>query len=162
MIIIEGVDNSGKSSLARYLASYLNCSIKESEGPPRDPAEFDARIRKYDAMKPNTIVVRHPIISESIYCLLRDGQDIIDPAHRQRLAEKKPLVIYCDPLDRGMADHVVKDHDSPEHLERLTDRYTTLLGAYRSWAYRSAHLIYRIGDDKNRVARMAFSLARGC
>ena len=151
VIIIEGMDNSGKSTLARCIAQRLNFAIQESEGPPRSREEINARIRRYAYMR-NVVFVRHPVISNAIYGAQRPEGDPIDPALRRKFySDPHNLFIYCDPLERGLDDHVVKDHDTPEHLALLEERRSILLKEYRSWAIRHAHFMYRIGDDMERV-----------
>src|SRR3546814_9756983 len=41
MIVIEGMDNSGKSTLAEAMASYMGLIVQESEGPPLDAREIN-------------------------------------------------------------------------------------------------------------------------
>lgn len=154
-IIIEGCDNSGKSTLARHVSQQLGMmNIQESEGPPQSREEINNRIRRYRTMS-DTIFVRHPVISEAMYSLTRDPVvDLIEPQLKEEFYNTPSTIVYCDPLDRGLAGHIIKPHDSDLHIERMTTKYVTLIGAYRAWAYRKAHLIYRIGDDMERVIAM--------
>lgn len=149
MIVIEGMDNSGKSTLARWIAdAFGDCAIQESEGPPRDGNEMNERVRRYAKFQ-RTLFVRHPCVSNPIYDMARPAdrrgaieQQLIDDFYADR-----PLLIYCDPLDRGLDTHEVKDHDTLEHLDQITRGYNTLVEGYRRWALRHAHMVYRIGDD---------------
>jgi hypothetical protein len=150
MIVIEGMDNSGKSTLAQALGEYMSMNVQESEGPPKSDDEINARVDGY-AMMPQTIFVRHPVISNSIYGKFREEGDPITPGRRILFYEAKPTLIYCDPLARGLIDHVEKDHDSPEHLEMVHQRYMQLLTEYRLWAAQYAHFVYRIGDDMDQL-----------
>jgi hypothetical protein len=148
LIVIEGMDNSGKSTLAEYLAPRLRLKIQESEGPPLSSEEINLRVEGYLSLK-DTLFVRHPCVSNPIYDLARP------PGHRgwirQSFIDKfyglKPTLIYCDPLRRGMDTHETKGHDTSVHLQQITSKYVTLLLAYQKWAIAHAHIIYRIGDD---------------
>ena len=160
MIIIEGHDNSGKSTLARVIKSHPDFSrygIQESEGPPVSPAEINERCERYMASVARgdkLIWVRHPVISNAIYGSFRPEGDVIRSDVRAAFHAMKPLLIYCDPMERGLGDHVVKDHDTEEHLALLQANSERILGAYRQWALKEAHVIYRIGDDVERIIRV--------
>ena len=157
MFIIEGHDNSGKSTLARKLQSELpGYSLQESEGPPRSAAEINERCIRYmervDAGE-KLIFVRHPVISNAVYGSFRPEGDVIREDVRFRFKARRPIVVYCDPLDRGLGDHVVKDHDTKEHLALLEANHQRILEAYRNWAIRNATFWYRIGDDVATIVR---------
>ena len=148
MIIIEGMDNSGKSTLAAAMADYMGLIVQESEGPPRSAEEINERVDRYAVMA-NRLFVRHPCISNPIYDQVRgDGTErMITPGRIMLFYEAKPIIIYCDAGTRGLGAHVLKEHDTPEHIEQITLNYKKLLYLYRQWAAEHAHFVYRIGDD---------------
>lgn len=151
-IIIEGMDCSGKSTLALKIAEQTWRQIQESEGPPRPGENINDRIRRYSEMQLHTMVyVRHPAISQPIYSGLAGNVQTVDPDVLAQfyadVAANKYILIYCDPAERGLEGHVIKEHDSPEHIAAVEDKYNALVGAYRQWAGRHAHLVWRIGDD---------------
>jgi hypothetical protein len=156
MIIIEGMDNSGKSTLARYVADRIGLTIQESEGPPQSTEEFYDRLDRYDTMPPTTLFVRHPLVSNPIYDSFREPQTrIAIPAILYRnLYNADHLFVYCDPLSRGMEGHQLKQRDTISHITGVHGMYAHLLALYREWAYKHAHIIYRIGDDMNRTLNM--------
>jgi hypothetical protein len=155
-IIIEGIDASGKSTLAKYLSIELGLTIQESEGPPKYRGELDERIVKYFKLMAagRTLFVRHPCVSQPIYGLLRVKSDAIDPAHITEFYGNDPFFIYCDPGKRGLSSHEVKPEEDPEHVAAVEEKYALLLVHYRMWAMERAHLVYRIGDDVFRVAKL--------
>ena len=155
MIIIEGMDNSGKSTLAAHIARRLGLRVQESEGPPRSAQEINERCLRYETLQ-NTLLVRHPAVSNAIYGHFRTEGDPISPDIRERFYAAGHLIIYCDPLDRDLNDgHVVKDHDTPEHLAMLNQQKRQITQLYRGWAVRHAHIVYRIGDDMDRIVDWA-------
>lgn len=151
MIVIEGPDNSGKSTLAKYIAERRGLTIQESEGPPKSDQEINDRVIRYARMT-GVIFVRHPVISNGIYGKLRPEGDPIFPGLRDEFyGEERNLFIYCDPLKRAFEGHVVKDHDTQEHLQLLERNASVILMEYRKWAIQHAHLLYRIGDSMEKV-----------
>jgi hypothetical protein len=155
MIVIEGMDNSGKSTLARVMGDYMGLIVQESEGPPRSEDEINARVDRYQDMH-ERLFVRHPVISNAIHGKFREEGNPITPGREMIFYEAKPILIYCDAGLRGLEGHVEKAHDSPEHLELVTSKYMELLREYRLWAAEYAHFIYRIGDDMDQLTSTVY------
>lgn len=149
-IIIEGMDNSGKSTLAVRLADYMGLIVRESEGPPRSDEEINERVDTYEKLE-GVLFVRHPVISNAIYGSVRPDGNPITPGREMLFYEQKHLFIYCDAGNRGLGAHVEKAHDTPQHLEDITNNYNKLLYLYRQWAAEHAHFVYRIGDDMDQL-----------
>lgn len=149
MIVIEGMDNSGKSTLAAELADYMGLIVQESEGPPLSDEEINERVDKYAAM-PNRLFVRHPVISNAIYGLFRPEGNPITPGRAMEFYDNKPILIYCD-AQRGYDGHKLKPHDTERHQKLLVENEADLLKQYRLWAAQHAHFVYRIGDDMQRL-----------
>lgn len=149
-IIIEGMDNSGKSTLAQIMAEYMDLIVQESEGPPIDEDEINDRVDRYERMT-DRLFVRHPVISNAIYGQVREEGDIISEGRRMLFYENKHTIIYCDAGTRGLGAHVQKAHDTEKHLEDITNNYNKLLYLYRQWAAEHANFVYRIGDDMDQL-----------
>lgn len=154
MIVIEGMDNTGKSTLAVEMASYLEMLIQESEGPPLSAEEINARVDKYEKMGETHLFVRHPCVSNAIYGQVREEGDPITDGRRLIFYEANPTIIYCDAGARGLGSHIRKEHDTDKHMADVENNYTKLLYLYRQWAAEHAHFIYRIGDDVDMLIRM--------
>ena len=150
MIVIEGMDNSGKSTLAQSMADYMELIIQESEGPPLSAEEINARVDRYERME-STLFVRHPVISNAIYGKFRPEGNPITPGRTMIFYESNPILIYCDAGDRGYDGHELKPHDTEAHQKLLLEREGDLLREYRLWAAQHAHFVYRIGDDMDRL-----------
>ena len=151
MIIVEGIDASGKSTLVDYLAKHLHMPVQRSEGPPKAPGEMNERLARYSHL-PQTIFDRHPVISQTIYSAMRHSDIGFQEEWLTWLYDEiKPTIIYCDPGGRGLAGHKRNVADTDEHLRQIEDNYQLLLDTYRRWALRNAHITYRIGDDMQRV-----------
>ena len=155
-IIVEGIDNSGKSTLATSIADALQLDVVEGEGPPKSVDEINSRVARYAELR-RVVFVRHPCVSNPIYDQARPLRTrcIIEPHHYANFYTAGHLFIYCDPLNRALDGHVVKDErDTPEHLRQVEDHYCSLLGLYRQWAIERAHVLYRIGDSVERVLKI--------
>jgi hypothetical protein len=150
MIVIEGMDNSGKSTLAAAMADYMDLLVQESEGPPLSDEEINARVDRYEHME-ERLFVRHPVISNAIYGKFRDEGNPITPGRTMIFYESNPILIYCDAGTRGYEGHELKPHDTERHQALLTNHQEDLLREYRLWAAQYAHFIYRIGDDMDRL-----------
>lgn len=147
MLIIEGMDNSGKSTLASALAEYIGLGIQESEGPPLSDDEINERVDRYERMGDSFIFDRHPVTSNSIYGQVRPEGDPITLGRQLLFWEARPIIIYADAGTRGLDAHVKKAHDTEKHLADIETNYNKLLDLYRVFAAERAHFMYRIGDN---------------
>lgn len=144
-IIIEGMDNTGKSTLANLLGSYLHLHVKESEGPPKSPSDLFDRVERYQLIR-DTIFVRHPCISHNIYNAVRSQSFELDVGN---FYEQDHVFIYCA---RGIGEHQAKPHEDPEFVSRVNEHASELLQLYDDWALEHANIIYRVGDPIKRIA----------
>lgn len=140
-IVIEGLDASGKSTLARYLSTTLCRPIVPSEGPEKFAGEIDERIKRYKFFE-NVIFDRHPCISQMIYSTFNDTT-IPNPDLVFDFYETRPVMIYCTTQHR--LTHRPKEHDSPEHLAMIEHNAQDLKRMYDQWAIDCAQFIYRPG-----------------
>lgn len=151
-IIIEGPDNSGKSTLASELSARTGLPVYRSEGKPKHKGEINERIRtKYAALGDNIILDRHPCISEPIYGTFRTTYDPVDPKLIQEFYASRPFIIYC--RGRDLTGHIVKDHDTPEHVEMVETHHFNICSIYDQWALQHANMVFRIGDPVGAIAR---------
>jgi thymidylate kinase len=148
-IVLEGVDATGKSTLAYKLSrTFPGFKVQLGLGPPKTLQEIEDRIERYLGMT-FTIFDRHPCVSQMIYDAIRGGFNMPGALLINRFYDSKPLLIYCDPKvssQSPLAKHRRGEFDTDEHIAAITKRYDDLLRMYRLWAVQNAHLIYRIGD----------------
>lgn len=158
MLVIEGMDNSGKSTLAEAMADYMELIVQESEGPPLSDDEINERVDRYQEME-GRLFVRHPVVSNAIYGMFRPEGNPITPGRAMIFYEARPTLIYCDAGTRGFEGHELKPHDTERHQQLLNENRDNLLREYRLWAAQHAHFIYRIGDDMDQlIATVYFHL----
>lgn len=158
-IVVEGIDNSGKSTLIDFLILKSNFPCQRGEGPPRSGEDMNDRIAKYAMTHQGRTFIydRHPVVSQPIYSKISDKVQAVAPHLNDEFYASKPIIIYCDPLDRGLGQHKPRtgagnEHiDTPEFLAGLKAKYDIMLGEYRLWAARHADLVYRIGDSEEEL-----------
>jgi len=148
-IVIEGTDNAGKSTLARNLQQLMgHIRIVSSEGPEKYPGEINERVLRYFEMSTEPILFdRHPAVSNQIYRQIKDGYTSVSPELLERFYGNKPFFIYCRPIAKPTLDgHVLRDHDTPDHMAAVASNLDKLVALYDAWACKHAHVIYRIGQ----------------
>lgn len=131
MVIVEGPDNSGKTTLARKLAADMELVYINNRQRPRGFKDLD-----YDAFHfcdvakvfP-TIFDRWGPISEPIYGrVIRDTQwplkEELVQVH-QYVAGLKPLVLYCRPSNKR-----ILDFGDTEQMEGVKTKAKQLIKAY--------------------------------
>lgn len=155
-IVLEGPDGSGKSTLAQYVMHELTKSYAmtwdtyQSPGPDKSEEQYTRRA-EYCLSRTQTVFDRHPVVSELIYGTARGKCFLTEPLST-KFYNQRPLIIYCAPI-HGTA-HTTKAHDTREHIDLITRRYDAICNMYRMWAQDYAQLMYRIGDDKERLLHM--------
>lgn len=128
MIIIEGPDNSGKSTLANDLSSQLRMPVLSSIRPPADATLWAKVYHGHDQLHPQRgIRDRLYAISEYVYGrVLRGGSEIGD-RHSEVMMDllSRPYpIIYCRP-----SLEFIKDNHRPqmpgvmENIERIVFEY---------------------------------------
>ena len=130
LVVLEGPDGSGKSSLAQKLlkGTGLPTLLVKRSGPPGDieTLEFQARwLKDQSEQGLNVIADRHPIISEGIYApVVRKvpcAYDLRDVAGA--LWEKGILFIYCRP------DYMTLMAVSTETIRSAMQSFCPVVGA---------------------------------
>lgn len=156
-IVVEGPDNSGKSTLVRYLATRLGLPVDKGKGPPRSAQEWAERFNDMPPETADVIFDRHTAVSEPIYGPLMRGESFAHayPHLIRQFYARRRLFVFCRPTEQTLRGHVA-DHerDTSEHLAQLVERHPMICVAYDVWALEHANIFYRIGDDMACVARL--------
>lgn len=105
MVIIEGMDNSGKSSLIdKLLPSYPFSVIHSRTYWDEDPDHWVKGIQEVmeAATRRDIFCDRFPVITESVYGPVLRGKNVLSdhpswPDLLQELARVQPVIIYCRP-----------------------------------------------------------------
>lgn len=156
IVVVEGPDNAGKSTLIEHLSRKLNIASVPGEGPAKSEGEINDRVERYLKLD-NVIFDRHPCVSQRIYNLFRSpGAPKVRSTLVDGFYDSDVLLIYCrGRVNVGMEGHKRReDVDTDGHMLMVNKNYTELCEIYDSWASRHAHINYRIGDGYGLVTRL--------
>jgi len=132
MIIIEGMDNSGKSTLAQYLAQEFDLPLMRS---PKNRTNIIVNTLELLVLNPHAIMDRFTIISEKIYGPILRGRTAFDNGfttwdmYFERLLKCHPMVFYCRPPATKVLDFGLRQQMTgvAEHSYELLIAYDTFM-----------------------------------
>jgi hypothetical protein len=157
-IILEGPDNAGKSTLAKFLRRAIQWPLKDREGKPPSRRSMIDKVERYLNID-GYIIDRHVVISQTIYGqALRD--DLPIPFDLVSAFYAQPnLIIYCRCIDQGLEGHQPTMHegglaDTVDHCVELERNYERLIQLYDEWAIRHAHIVYTRYDQMEWILSM--------
>ena len=164
MVVIEGSDGSGKSTLTNDLITQLSndglkVALKLTEGPEKYPAEILERIKRYDkeylsSPQHITIYDRHPVVSQNIYGPLVGYKTIISYSlTKSLLYNRRPYIIYCRDT-RFSLDNQVQEWDTMEFKTLIFKNQSKLKALYDIWALEYANMIYKISDPIGSITEL--------
>lgn len=161
-IVVEGPDNSGKSTLIRHLSASLDIPVVPGEGPGRSVEEINDRVKRYATIS-HSIFDRHPCVSQPIYNQFRQGPSI-DAELIDQFYHQDNLFIYCVGRDT-LEGQVIKDYDRSTdeagivHEDTVRQNHQAICASYSRWAEQHAHVTYRIDDGFAKVTAIVAALA---
>ena len=140
MLIIEGPDNSGKSTLVRNLAEDLHIPYQHSEGPwesRRDLLESLEDIDIKNSSDDYFIQDRYPLISELIYQpILRPDDVMVDIATQpersywKKIFKMEFLVVCIPPVER-----ILDEVSLSLQPKKIQDHIGNIYESYRNFVH---------------------------
>jgi len=144
VIIVEGCDNSGKTTLVNKLHRVNSGIVIRSLGPNTEDLTkaylakgiWVAKMAAYDGyLHLNVIFDRMPLISEEVYGRVLRGYSVFedDWTHwwESMVGQLNPFLIYCRP-NREVMHHTIKSRDQlegvAERLDKLINSYDRFMG----------------------------------
>jgi hypothetical protein len=141
MIILEGMDNSGKSTLATKFGLEVVHPGPAPKSYGEEQGFLDLQLR--DARLP-IVMDRVTCISSQVY----KGQ-LFDTRYmdylRRMVETPHCIIVYCRPPDRvvlNMDLHEVKPYDTAEHLAKIKVNASSFLRAYDKIMQLVPHMLY--------------------
>jgi hypothetical protein len=135
MLIVEGPDNAGKSTLIGQIKETFNIESIHAGGPPKNLRDIETR--RAAAFKNCLIGIvqdRNYLISDIVYgSVLRKSPCYNNFRLLLQMLQLKPLVIYCRPrLEQllEMKNHEVKAHETQEHVDSVVENQKTIVEHY--------------------------------
>lgn len=131
MIILEGPDLSGKSTIGKRIQSICELPIHHAGGPPQGVLEILQRVINTSQHR---ILDRHPCISEQVYGHIRGVMLMTDEFMDQILHEQQPTIIFCNPT----LEHLLEQQEYLKqkgwkdklHVELIKEKYVDVYDQY--------------------------------
>lgn len=126
-LIILGMDNSGKTTLANQLSKELQIPVINSPGPHLSKLEMEANIHDNMSESSDLILERFCFFEEMVYGKILRGEskftfknDVI-----KYIKDANPTLIYCRP-----SKSIIKNWKEREQMEGVIDNSDKLLSQY--------------------------------
>ena len=127
MIILEGCDNAGKSTLALQLAEDLKISHARSFRKPKSLQDILDHHRWLSECPAQVVTDRHPAISELIYGPIIRQNTFSNPTEARRVTSlQTTYLVYCRPPFHMM----VSTLGQRKQMDGVLDRFLALSKAY--------------------------------
>jgi hypothetical protein len=142
MIILEGADNSGKTTLANKFSGLPGYSA----GPaPKDEAsEIKCLIEQMNRADRPCVQDRLTCISQQIYAdRLFDTR--LGTFLMEMIKMSGVIIVYCRPPERVLMDfstHNVKSYDTEDHIKHIIDNQHRFIDRYDSLMSTIPHMLY--------------------
>lgn len=136
MLILEGPDNSGKSTLAAKLKRDLGVRVVHSIRPPQDWTHkmvYEHCLKQIAPQTESCILDRVTCISEAIYGPICRGESALGNYQTEALLDlwSRPYtVIYCRP-----DDDVILDNQGREQMPGVLENHKRIIEAYDRLMY---------------------------
>lgn len=136
MIILEGMDNTGKTTLGNFLSQKTNLELIHSPGAH----QIGEQVYKWmsdcfdrDIKGRSIIYDRFPLISEEVYGKVLRGGNLFESSPEGRfsytlLQDIDPLIIYCEPPSNR-----VNLWGQRDQMDGVKDNWELLLDSYREF-----------------------------
>lgn len=129
MIILEGPDNSGKSTLGVTLAKALETTTRHSIRPAPGSTPLQCLEHSARQLRPQRVILdRVFAISESIYGPICRGQSAMERHTREAILDlyQRPyLIIYCRPRSKTILDNKGRDQ-----MPGVLENHQKIIAAY--------------------------------
>lgn len=133
MIILEGPDGGGKTTLASSISEMTAWPVIGSEGPTHSLDDFYGRLDRYALRGSQVIYDRHPIISEQVYGQAYGRQYRVPEIAKQWLQLQQPLIIYCTSPSGELGDQGNLAIDTEEYVAKLRAHHNIIKQLYESY-----------------------------
>lgn len=130
MIIVEGIDNSGKSSLINQLAEHFKLPYAHAHRSTALTQDSIHRWQNWASACPKTLILdRHPAISDLVYGPIIRGGTASTPELAQSARRNNFLVFCCPSFQTILATYEDREQMEGTHqnLKKLYEAYQDLM-----------------------------------
>lgn len=131
-LIVVGMDNTGKTTLCKELASKLNALHATSLGPNHTREEMLEEIRYYMDKSENVVFERFSIFEELIYGKILRGKSKFAFEDIDLIKKYKPIIIYCRP-----DNDIIFNFGSREQMDGVIEYKEELVKAWDDLIFNS-------------------------
>lgn len=140
-IILEGVDGTGKSSIAQVLSSVFDKRVHRIGGAPKDDADMCRHLDEQLQMAKNgaTVLDRTTAISQRVYGdVLGTGfhNEYLEQ-HIRRILSTGAILVLCETEE---ICHTTEPHDDARQVQRMLSNIDLIKQTYRD-------VLDTIGED---------------
>lgn len=147
MIIIEGPDNAGKSTLAHKLG------LEYKHPGPAPINNFELNMCLHTQLQ----LMKLPIVHDRVTCISHQvynegwfNNHLLRQYLDQFIACKQVLFIYCRPSESHLmnfAHHKAKDYDTEDHIKRVINNQHQFIQLYDKIFESIPHIVYDFTDQ---------------
>lgn len=152
MIILEGPDNSGKSTLAHLLSKELSMAVIHPGSAPGNKAEeLKMILSQLSLMDAPVIHDRVTFISNMVYNIFRGENTGTNYGRYCREIRPPSKIIFCRPEYSdllSMDNHVIKDYDTRSHIDMINKNAIQIVTAYDYIMQFIPHIKYDYRNSK--------------
>lgn len=135
MIIVEGYDGAGKTTVAEKLSNRFGLMLHHAGGPPETVDDvMSCLARARGRMVRQTVQDRVTHISEGVYGMLCRPRNSALALSRVSDLGLARVLVYCRPSDgvilNNLLTHRLKTHDTQKHGEFVRDKAPELINVY--------------------------------
>lgn len=145
IVVLEGPDNAGKSTLAQKLKDDLGLEVVHPGGPPKNILDIVTQCQNQAQVfglstELDFIFDRITCISNLIYRNEPEYDRVYGVYQGLLKTAKNVIIIYCRPGNerlRNFDDHITKAHEdesivqhAKDNVERIIDEYDNLMAAF--------------------------------
>ena len=153
-IIVEGFDNSGKSTLA---SSFGLPIFHPGPRPKSSLEEYQCLTTQMDRARDPVVLDR--VTSISTPCYTGQNWSVSHDWAKRMIGQQSCVVIYCRPPIEKIVDfsrHVAKDYDEAKHVQWLIDNAEGIVANYDLYMAQLPHLKYDYTNPDRRVVQLAY------
>lgn len=155
VIICEGCDNTGKTTLVQRLQLFTGARVVHSPGPqPEKELKSWTKAELLLANVEDIIYDRFPLISEEVYGPILRGKSLFGEEWGEwwgALMLVRPVIIYCRPPREVVCGPTLMERDQMEgvvsHCNQLLDAYDKLMKKIQSLIPHDSFFVYDYTQD---------------